>query len=944
MKSFWGKLLVVFIFGLLPAGSLYLGAQRMLAQHRSERFATAKSELRQELIRIADASSPGSFYFRLMEGMLSQMEKREASPVAMAKIVSRVQSLCGQDFAIYLFDAKGMPRNLPGYAPPNRFVVGKLWDILAETPLYREGDEHRQLKRLQVLLGAEATAGVIKNHEGRLLSLKKKRSSGFLFWKRWSQQSLAGVVVIIFPVLKPQQILAGPFGRHLNNDLQLAFWSHDQEEPVFSRGSKVDFNYLRGKIETSSTEYLISAGRLWLTLNTGSGVFLGSVAVSDDTEIHRAGMLNLLFAMLMTIFAVLLFNRSFDLRTIYLRTGSKLLALLLVAIAIPTAGLLMTGITAITTHEKVLWSRLEKDVVTRLTAVEDDFAEEERSFVRHCNDLHSLAFNDYSLARYQEMAPVMIASGQAVRLDLIALNGEPISVFNQGSWFEGLEKSIDAYLRYLVQKLLSHRSRAENVELRRKTDPVLNDVFASNDFGFANITSAPGQVHNVRFGLNELMWYWNYIDAPGHPAAILSVFQARDIARQNFLQRAVQESDSGQDPVAVFDAARQTWLDRDFFAADESESLMRAAILTGKPELRRISVGGRKWLALAYPGRVLAPYSLINLTDERVVRQRVETMYYLLALAIVVILSVALLIARLLTEAFLKPVTELDRGMMLVQKRHPEAKVCIAAGDEFGELGQAFNHMVDELNEMQLARSVQEALFPQEKLEIPGFDTAIFNLAATDLGGDYCDYVKLDENRYLFLIGDVSGHGTSAALCMAMAKAAVFKACRAGLDFVALPGKISSLLLRTLSRKKMMTMLFMLLDVRDCSLQLINAGHNWPLLIRGDGSSEEISLVGMPLGVRESKRKPEHRVLHLAPGDMLFSYTDALIEVQAPDGKVYGHEDMYVELAKTAGLSPAAVVEHMKSVWNSFLSGGVQQDDLTMLIIKNVAKEPADVV
>ncbi|MBU1109807.1 MAG: SpoIIE family protein phosphatase [Candidatus Riflebacteria bacterium] len=949
MKSFFAKLLAIFIFGLLPATSLYLVAHQLLGQQRTARVEAVKTQLRGDLIRVADASSAGSFYFRLLEGLLAQIYHSAASePDQAARMIRRTQNICGPGLAVYLFDEKGSLINLPGYAPQNRFVISKLWEILAETPEYQAGEEQRQLKRIQTLLGAEANAGRLINHEGQLLSLKKKRSTGYFFWKRKSPKSYAGAVIIVFPVLTSQQILKTIFRSQSDVPMHLTFWNHDLKDPIFSTDSSDNFNYLREKLEKSSAEYLIEADKLWLILNTGAGVYLGSMPVSGLNRQNSAGMLNLLMALVLGGLAILLFNSSFSLQKMYLRIGNKLLALLLVAIAIPAAGLLLTGLTAISTHEKVLWSRIEKEKITRLSAIEDDFYEEERSFHNHCMSLRSLIFEKYSYQEYARQAGELIASGQAVRLDLIALNGEPISSLNKGGWFEGLEKSQDAYGRFLIEKLLKHRSKSEGVALKRRCDAVFTDAFASSDFGFAQITEAPDQVHTVRFGVNELLWYWTLIDVPRHPAAVLSVFQAKNIARENFLRRVLRRSEGEKDVLAVYDHARRSWLNNGAGVEKECEELMRAAILTDKPVLRKISGEKRSWLALAFPGKVLTPYSLLILTDEQQVRSRVSLLYQALAAGLVVIFAIALLVAWLLTEAFVKPVKELDRGMTQIQKLQSDAKVEIATGDEFGELGQAFNQMVDELNEMQLAKSVQEALFPQEKMHVPGFDTAIFNLPATDLGGDYCDYMKLGEHKYLFLIGDVSGHGTSAAMCMAMAKAAIFKACREGLDFMELPGNISSLLLRTVKRKKMMTMLFALLDSENATLQLINAGHNWPVVIRCDGSTEEIELVGLPLGICGVKRRgrgvSQSRCIELRPGEILFSYTDALIECQAPNGDILGHKSMYVELAKLAGGSPDSIVAHMETFWEQFQGGGVQQDDLTMLVIKNTGVESADAV
>lgn len=940
MKSFWGKLLVIFIFGFLPTMAIYLVAQNMLSQVREETLEKLSDEVRQRLLRVADISFPDNFYFRLITDLTKQLEKPDLSNTIKARLIDKAKTLIGRDFNVYLLDDEGAVVELPGYVAANRFVIGKLWDILAETSAYQPGDERRQLKRLQILLGAEASAGVIKNHEGQLLSLKKKRKSGFLYWKRLQPDQLAGVLVITFPVLSPGEILKRVGKRSHFGGFRFAYWDLHNQKSLYKFGKISNENLLRNRIEKGATEYLLQAGRVWLTLNTGHGAFLGSLPL--PCQQNFSGMLNFLLAIAITVLCILLFNRKFDLKEIYLSTGSKLLALLLVALAIPVSGLLLTGITALTTYEKVLWTRLEKEKIARLSAVEDDFAEEERNFVSACRSLRQIILKKKEKADYAKVAQAMVEDGQAIRIDLVGLDGEPVCALNEGSWFEGLEKSLDAYSRYLIEQKLLHRSLAENIRLRRKSDPVLQDVFANADFGFAQITEAPDRVHNVRFGLNELLWYWNLVDIPGHRIAVISIFQARNIARHNFLTRVLDAEKKSREIFAVFDVARAQWLGDQPGA--EALEVMRATVLSDRPEMRSINAHGRKWMALAYPGRSLAPYNLMLLTDEREVSDRVAALYRILSVGLLVIVALALLIARLLAETFLKPVRELDHGMLLVQQRNPEAKVIISSGDEFGELADAFNHMVDELNEMQLAKSVQEALFPQKKLALPGFATALFNLPASDLGGDYSDYIKLDEQHYLLLIGDVSGHGTPAALCMAMAKAAVFKACREGLNFTDLPGRISSLILQTLQRKKMMTMLFMLLNCENSTLQLINAGHNWPLLIKGDGKVEEVELVGMPLGVRRNSIQPEIRTICLNPGEILFSYTDALVEVQAPHGEIFGHEKLYREIACVAGKSPEEVVTLMKLAWDDFREGGLQQDDLTMLVIKNVAEETTDVI
>ncbi len=938
MRTFLSKLLVIFIFGVLPAVSGYLAIGKLLEHRSASRIDRHGNRLRERLIRIADASSDESFYFTVFNRLYSTMRATSGKDAAsLAADIGKVRDLCGGDVSVFRFGENGEYLPIRGYTPPNRYIVGKIWDILAETPAYREGDEQRQQKKIQTLLGSEANAGGMKKSEGQTISLKKSGTNGYFYWRRFSPTGKAGIAIVAFPILKTHQILArlpaisGPSGA---GGLQLAYWSHDSGKPLFISGSEVRFSIVRDGMEKSSVETLVENGRIWSHLTTVSGVFLASFPLGEAGKGFGTGMLNMLMALVMGLLLVFLFRPEFDLKRIYLKIGNKLLAILMVAIAFPTACLLLVGVIAIDAHERVLLSRLKKDQVVRLSAIEDDFRSEARVFADNCRALLGKTIASWSPESFATHCGQLMEAGESVRIELRALDGEPLFIRDTGGWFAGLEKTQDAYSRHQINRRLADRRKREGIPLKRPLDGFLSDAFDTEGFGFEVITGAPDMVHTYKVGPNEMFWYWSPIDVPGHPAALLNIFQAKNLARARFLHRVVRTADPRLGLLGAYDENRRQWLNPAILRQADVDAAMRAAILEGRPRMQTIAGKNRRYHALAFPGTVLSPFSMIVLTDERIISDRIRAMYLSLALAMLAIFAVAVAIARLLTQAFLVPVLELDRGMLRLQQHRADAAVSIEAGDEFGELGGAFNRMVDDLKEMNLAKTIQESLFPQKMPDMPGYDAAVFNLAATDLGGDYCDYVRIGPDRFLFLIGDVSGHGTPAALCMAMAKAAVFKAGREGLAFSEIPKTISSLLLRILRRKKMMTMLFVLLDTATGSLEMINAGHNWPVIVRRDGRLDEFKIVGLPLGIRESAKKDQVQRAALEPGDVLFTYTDGLPECQDPKGEQFGHEAMYLELSKLAGLGPNKVIARMESVWRQYLAGGAQQDDLTMLVVR----------
>ncbi|MDD3148352.1 MAG: hypothetical protein PHD82_13745, partial [Candidatus Riflebacteria bacterium] len=632
MKSFFSRLLIVFIFGFLPAISGFLVVSQLIGHRENARVAAVEKRLREQLVQVADASSPQSFYFTLFNRLFSRLQ--QYGPVAGEKLTAGIrtaQRLWGHEISVYYFDARGEYVTLPGYAPANRFIVSKIWDILAETATYRPGDEQRQQKLIQTLLGSEANAGNLKKLEGQLVSLKKKRMNGYLYWNRLSPQSQSGVLIIVFPLLQTHTILArlqsiAGATRPVTEKpgMKIAFWSHEATIPLFSSDAGDNFTLLRAKIEKSPAGLLLENDRAWSIISTPGGVFLGSLPVEGRQKVAATGMVNLLMAAISALFLALIMSPRFNPQRIYMKIGNKLLAILLVAITFPTGGLLLIGVVAVDAHERFLLSRLEKDQLTRLSTIEDDFARESVSFAESCKALQIKTTENYSYESFVENCRQMIDSGQAVRIELRSLDGERIHLAETGGWFAGLDKTQDAYGRYQIITTMTERSKLEGITVKRRPDAVLCDAFASEDFGFAQITRLPGRVLPFRFGQNELYWYWARIETPGHPAALLNIYQARNVARERFLQRILQQKPSEPVILAAYDQNRRTWLNKEFNRQKIFNPVMRAAVLTGKPQMQVVAGNAGKHIALAFPGTVLAPFSLMAIVDETLVSNRIR--------------------------------------------------------------------------------------------------------------------------------------------------------------------------------------------------------------------------------------------------------------------------------------------------------------------------------
>ncbi len=320
-------------------------------------------------------------------------------------------------------------------------------------------------------------------------------------------------------------------------------------------------------------------------------------------------------------------------------------------------------------------------------------------------------------------------------------------------------------------------------------------------------------------------------------------------------------------------------------------------------------------------------------------------------LLVTLLLGCGCLAAMLVMRGLLKPLKSITRGLDRIGAGNFDSQIQVESRTELGSLAGHINAMSSKLkmaqgeaiqqerlaHEMDLARSIQESLLPDEQVDLEQFHIYGDQKPAFEVGGDFYDVFRREDGRVGLFIADVAGKGLAGCLATSMLASYLRAYRELPLPPDVLLDRIEQQLKQTLPRGTFVTAFCGFMDPLTGELEFASAGHHPPLIYRS--ARQELLWVkadGPPLAILRGPRKLPPRMVRtliLEPGDVMVQMTDGINEARGPSGEQFGLDRVMEIVKQHAAAGGAELMTKLRDAVSEWSGGMSSVDDETLLIV-----------
>jgi len=235
--------------------------------------------------------------------------------------------------------------------------------------------------------------------------------------------------------------------------------------------------------------------------------------------------------------------------------------------------------------------------------------------------------------------------------------------------------------------------------------------------------------------------------------------------------------------------------------------------------------------------------------------------------------------------------------------------------------------------EARMARNIQLHFLPKGVPDVRGYDIAGSSIPALNVGGDYYDFIQLDNHRFAVSLGDVSGNGLAAALVMANLQATIRGQAMFDPEPKSVLKRANRLLLRSTNSRTFISLFYGILNISTNTLKYANAGQDLPILFSPGNGKRTLSVSSIVLGVKEDAVYQQEEV-PLGAGDRLLLYTDGIPEAMNGHREQFGPGRLAEIVQRERSWSVRTVIENVFTAVHAHTAGAFQADDMTVVMIE----------
>lgn len=949
---------LVFCFFVFPFFIFYssLGSlfELRLENHRHQVFQQLSDHLKQ-LTPFNDERR----YYHLLLQKTFELAKQQADPVSyLEKAIARLKQRHPQRLEFIVWDKSGNVVERLTDEKRFRFVIRRLYEVLRSVTNHVTTGGSEKIKDLDIV---KSNLNLIRQFLGRVFLpdtlnqpyLDDENSSLILadygknrpyFWYH-TDPAVSMLCFVSWEAINDDQGLRSIVNAvNLGNDsIVTGFASlHELDQPFMGRHQHIKNEVVMAlaRYENSSEQMIESRSAQIVVqlLNPHTRIFALSMKDEDIYNPDQMRVLVVTRAILIYLLIGLLVYFNFRVRRAFFSIRWKLLLLFLYANVAPLTVLGAIAYDYLQNRKVSLRNEIQLESARLLRDIDNRFKIQSKEFTQRLNTLLDRINQENGNRMLDdkeiEKIAVSLQAFSPSEAFLIDRNGRMNFAFGSGG--RNISHST-SYVKNIADAMLKYHNRI--ITVADKSDMLSKIADPEHSDFVRNSIRDSSKIWPMSVGDSMKMGYWNMLgDKQNYQNNyFLLLMWDEDVFQRLFLDQ-------------YFSSMKRTGLLAGTFARTVNSNEVIPAAAGDSAELvsflktvahssgniyASLRLASQECLATGWRGKNMnyTCFAVVYPTSD--IESEIASIIHRLLTGAFLSIMLTIIIAMAVARQFLEPVKALSDAATAVSRHDYRYRINIPDKDEFGHLGQTMNSMIEGLGELEIAKIVQESLFPERQPVFKPFSIYGQSVVMTTLAGDYFDFVEIGNDGLGIMIGDVAGHGISAALIMAMAKAGVKMASEEEkLDTCRFTAELHRIVcsLKTGRLKRMMTFQYLVLDRHSANIRVTNAGHCYPLLVdSGQQRTEYLEIPGTPLG---AGKLPHYQSvsMQLQPGQALILYTDGVAEAHAASGQVMGYE----RFARLALLNYSDDAKTFyRRIYNACLewSGNESNDDLTMILL-----------